>query len=272
MEYQRVTIPCKHTRTELFTIVPIGDIHEGNIGCCEKTLLEQIDWIKNNKNVFWIGMGDFAEAINYSDPRFDIKSVSRKYRGELGDIDMMVQLQVDTICKLFEPIKDKCLGLHRGNHEECIRRYFHYDILYELWKKLKVKLLYDVAITRLQFTAKNSRWTNSFDIFSTHGCIAGRKSGGKVNRLEDLMAGFEADIYLSGHAHVKTVTTTNRLYIDQAGNLKSKRKIGAYTGSFLRGYNINQTSYIEKGNFPASDIGVVKIIINPRKNDMNIHI
>ncbi len=272
MEYNRIEIPCKYSRIENFTVVPIGDIHEGNIGCCEKTLQEEVEWVQKHNNVFWIGMGDYIEAINYSDPRFDIKSVSRKYR-DTGNIDMMVQLQIENISKIFEPIKDKCLGLHRGNHEETIRKFYHYDVIYELWKRLKVRPLYDVAITRLQFTAKEkSTWTNSFDIFSTHGNVGGRKSGGKVNRLEDLMAGFESDVYLMGHAHIKAVTTTNRLYIDQAGNLKSKKKIGAITGSFLRGYNLQETSYVEKGTYPASDLGTIKILINPRKDEMNVNL
>lgn len=257
--------------TEEFYLIPIGDIHEGNIGSCERTLEERIDWIEKTPNVFWIGMGDYIEAINYTDERFDIKSVARKYR-DTGNIDIMVQLQIDCIAKKFDRIKHKCLGLHRGNHEEKLRGLHQYDVIYELWRRLKVRQLYDTAITRLRFVTKGNRWSVSFDIFSCHGNVGGRKSGAKANRLEDLMAGFEADVYLMGHAHTKTVATTNRLYIDQAGNVKSKRKIGAVTGSFLRAYNLHETSYIEKATFPPGDIGAIKIIINPRRGTTEVQV
>ncbi len=269
MEYQKIEVPCKRKTWEWFKIIPLGDIHEGNAGCAVDKLKHYVSMIKDSENTFWIGIGDYIDAINYSDPRFDIKTVASKYVGK-GDIDKLVQMQIDTIAEIFDPIKDKCLGLHRGNHEEAIRRHYHYDVLYELWKKLKVKQLEDVAITRLAFKNKRANWTSAFDIFSTHGFGGGRKMGGKINKLEDIMLSFESDIYLMGHLHTKSIINKNIPYVDKGGNLMAKKKVGAITGSFLKGYVLGASSYVEKALYPASDMGTVEISVNPMSHDIQI--
>jgi len=274
MQYNMKEIPCAKSMVEEFYIVPIGDTHLGNAGCAIEELKETIEWIRARKNAYWIGMGDYIEAINYSDPRFDIRSVAKNYK---GDIDMVIQKQTDDIIELFEPIKDKSLGILRGNHEETVRRFYHHDVCYDIWKKLKAPLLEDVGYIRLCFKYKNRKTTNgsyntdttfTYNILATHGNVGGRKGGAKINRLEDMVAFIEADIYLMAHSHIKAMETKNLLYYDLAGNLKAKKKLLAVTGSFLRGYQAGASSYVEKMNLPPTDIGVIKITINPRKRDI----
>jgi len=107
-----------NSKTEWFNIIPLGDIHLGHAGCDFRYLKDMLKWIEEKSNTFWIGMGDYIDAINYSDPRFDPKTVMAKYLVQ-GDIDKIIQMQIEDIVDLFEPIKGKCLGLLRGNHEEC---------------------------------------------------------------------------------------------------------------------------------------------------------
>jgi len=263
------------SKNEWFSIIPIGDIHLGNAGCDTKYLKDLIEWIANKENTFWLGMGDYIDAINYTDPRFDPKTVLKKYL-EQGDIDKIIQMQIEDLIDLLEPIKDKCLGLLRGNHEEIIRKHYHYDVVYEIVKDLDLDRnlnLYDLANIRLAFKRKvNSKAqpTHIFDIIAAHGNVGGRTYGYKANRISDLKKYFIADIYLLAHSHIKLAQISNLLYFDRRGNQKKKKIIEAYTGCFLRGYKKNRTSYIEKAIFPPTDIGVVKILIQPETGDKHV--
>jgi len=264
MELNRKEIKYK-SRSDRFYVVPLGDIHLGNACCDLKGAKEMVNWIENTDNVFWLGMGDYVDCINYTDKRFDPRTVAEPYRSDLSN---SVRLQTEDIIDLLNPISHKCLGLHRGNHEETIRLRYHYDVIYDMWKEMQVPVLEDTAITRLSFSDGNHR--SSFDIFSTHGCSGGRKGGGKINRLEDMIGFVDADVYLMGHSHIKATETKSVLYADNQMNLKNKKRILAVTGCFLRGYQQGVTSYVEKWGYPPTDTGVVKLTFNPRGNDVHI--
>lgn len=261
----------RNGRTEWYNIVPLGDIHLGNIGCDLAAFKSMIEWIKNKEDTLWVGMGDYIDAINYSDPRFDPKTVSPKYISG-GDIDKTIQLQIEDLCGLLEPIKDKCIGILRGNHEETIRRFYHYDVLYEIAKELDFKrdmLLYDTAVVRLHFTrAQTNR--RVFDIFCAHGNVGGRTYGAKSNRIRELHNQFVADIYLLAHSHIKQAQIGTVIGFDHRGNEYKKKIIDAFTGCFLRGYERGQTSYIEKCLYPATDIGAVRLMIQPETGDKHV--
>ena len=256
-------------KNTLFYVVPIGDIHLGNACCDIEKLKEMVNWIKDNPNVYWIGMGDYIDCINYTDKRFDPNTVSKEYRDNLSNA---IPLQIRDVITILSPIADRCLGLHRGNHEETIRLRYMYDVMYKMWEEWKVPLLEDSAITRLVFRYDYGKLPHSshFDIFSTHGSSGGRKGGAKINRLEDMIGFIDADIYLMGHSHIKVTETKSVLYADTQMNLKNRKRILAVTGCFLHGYQQGVSSYIEKWGYPPTDTGVIKISINPWKKDIHI--
>jgi predicted phosphodiesterase len=267
---------CKHvikvdSRNEWYNIIPIGDIHLGNEGCEIQALKNMVDWIKEKDNTYWIGMGDYIDAINYSDPRFDPKTVSTKYMAS-GNIDKCIQMQIADVVKILEPIKDKCLGLLRGNHEESIRKYYHFDVLYEMAKDLNFNrnlLLYDTAIIRLVFK-RLEKAVNMYDIYVSHGSIGGRTYGAKSNRLGELLSEHEADIYLLAHSHIKLAQMRTKHYFNRSGKYSKKKIVQAMTGCFLSGYSVGKTSYVEKMMFPPTDIGCVKIMLKPDTGDKHV--
>lgn len=266
-------IKCSGSRKEWFYLIPIGDTHIGNMGFDEEKLRKLVKWISEKKNVYWMGMGDYCECINYTDKRFDPQQVPPWLRDKM---DNMISSQVAKFVEILKPIKDKCLGLHEGNHDKKIRIKNQYDVVYEIWRAFGIKdlpMLKDAAITRLQFlthyTSKKSP-SYTFDIFSVHGNTGGRMGGAKVNRLEQLIGFFEADIYLMAHSHIKLTESKMLLYADSNMNLKYRKKILAVTGCFLNGYTQGSTSYVEKMMLPPTCTGVVKIMLNPRKKDIHI--
>lgn len=186
-----------------FQIYVFGDIHLGNRACDIEKLKSHILEVRNNPHAYWIGVGDYIEAINYTDKRFDHAQVDPLYASNLSNAaaDQMLDL-----IALFDPIRKRCIGLHRGNHEETLRLRYHFDVLKEFKDRWpEVPLLEDTAFTRLNFKrmCKNTPHIEKFILWSSHSNAGGRKSGSKINRLEDAMACFDADMYVVGHGHRK---------------------------------------------------------------------
>ena len=268
MEVNLKQIEYDGTRNHWFHVVPMGDVHLGNICCDLKKFKEMVEWIRSKDDVLWIGMGDYVDCINYTDKRFDQATVARPYCENLSNA---VPLQIQDFIELIEPIADKCIGMHRGNHEETIRLKYHYDVMYKVWEAYGIPMLNDSALTRLRFVSPHEKGNSHvFDIYSTHGRAGGRKGGNKINWLEDMITYVDADVYLMAHSHIKETETKTSLYVDNRGNLKTKKRILAVTGCFLNGYQQGVTSYAEKWGYPPTDTGVVKLAFNPRKHDVHI--
>lgn len=272
MEINLKIIKIKDSSTnKWFYVIGIGDIHLGNVGCDLSKLRSQVEYIKNKKDCYWIGMGDYLDCINYTDKRFDPDIIAKPYINRLANC---IPLQIKELAKILDPIKNKCLGLHRGNHEEKIRLQHQYDVVYELCRtwNFEVPDLQDSAITRLRFQkeGKGKQPSYAFDIFSTHGNVGGRKGGAKVNRLEDMIGYIDADIYLIAHSHTKLTSSRAVLFVDNNLNLRHKKRILAVTGCFLNGYTQGVSNYVEKWNYPPTSTGCIKLMFNPRKHDVHI--
>lgn len=251
------------SRSEKFKIIPIGDIHRGNVGCDEAKLRKTLQYIQDTPNAYWIGMGDYAECIQVDDKRFDEKSIDPNYR--IAGISNLITTQMHDVVSDFMPIKDKCLGLLSGNHEETMRLRYKRDIMYEIGERLDMfdKLMGYSGFIRLRFERQAGTVT-TFTIFACHGFGAARKSGAKVNRLEDVAHAFNADIILVGHEHEKIVAPpVLRLGLTQEGKLIEEEQYAIMTGSFLKGYVEKATTYIEKKMYPPTDLGIVEITVVP---------
>lgn len=251
-------------------IVPIGDLHVGNVGCKVDKIKELVQWIKDKPNCHWIGMGDYCDCINYKDKRFDPRTISPKY---LSNLSEAVSMQIDDVVKLLDPISDKCLGLLRGNHEETIRLRYVHDVMYEMWKKWQLPLLDDIGWVVLRYvhdcnTKKNPCYV--LKIVATHGNVGGRTAGYKMNRMEHLTRFYDADVYLMGHSHIKAMTMNDYIFLDNHFNQKHRKRIMAVTGCFLEGYQDGFNSYVEKWMYPPTNLGVVKISFNPARRDIHI--
>jgi len=272
MEINVKTIKIKD-ETTWYHIIPIGDIHMGNIGCDIKKLEKLVAWIKGKPNVYWIGMGDYFDCINLGDKRFDLSTVAVEFRDELHNL---VPSQVARVAKILEPIKEKCIGLHEGNHERTIRLHNQYNPTYELWRSFNIPsipMLKDAAITRLRFAYEckaKKQPSYKYDIFSVHGNVGGRKGGAKLNRLEDMCANFQADIYLMAHSHIKLTSSKSQLYVDSKLNLRRSKKVLAVTGCFLNGYTEGAGGYCEQWMLSPTMTGVVKISLRPVQGDLHI--
>lgn len=264
MEILSYNIPYR-SRKDVFKIYYIADQHIGNTGFDREKAIEDRDKILNDPFAYWIQGGDAIDAVVLTDTkRFDPRAITCKR------LDDIVMEEADGWLDIYKPIANRCIGILDGNHEDKIRQHYHIDIVRYLCKHMKTNYLGDVAFIKLLFTRKagsveNKGTTTSFDIFAAHGNVAGRKGGGKVNRLEDLMANFDADIYMLAHGHKKITHSSTKLHLSSSGEirLKQRKVVGFMTGSYLKTYQIGSKCYAEKGMFPPSDLGMIGVHIKP---------
>ena len=83
-----------------------------------------VEAIHNDPMARWIGGGDYARFINRRDRRHRESELASWLHGE-NDI---TGLQEKTFIERILPIRDKCLGLAKGNHEDDILSYGERDV------------------------------------------------------------------------------------------------------------------------------------------------
>lgn len=253
------------SRSDSFRLYPIGDIHLGAAACDVDSLRETLQLVRDDPSALWIGMGDYAECINLQDKRFDLKSVDPKYLPRLDDI---ANACFEDLADLFEPVKQKCLGLLVGNHEETLRTRHSQDVHGALCLRLGVKNLGYDALVRWTFrrAVRGPKPPSStLTIFASHGTIAGRRDGSKLNRIEDLHRNFDADVYLVGHGHSQLVGRSVQLSVPDSGHLKLKERLrlSLMTGTFRKSYEEGTRDYSEKSHFAPPVIGCPVVTIQP---------
>jgi len=231
---------CKEFKVkEYLTVVPFGDMHYGSKECDEKLIYEWIDWIKKQKNIAVIGMGDFINCgtkVSVGAGSYDDRKIPEEQYNDM--IDML------------KPIKDKIIGMHIGNHEERIRQLSSFDIVKEMSKRLDVQYLGYSALNKLKVNKFN------YIAFSTHGSSGSTTNAGRIAACQKLQDIANADLYLMGHTHGLMNFATS--YLDV--NLKNKiieehKKHFVLTGNFVSWTG----GYGEQKNYPLLKKGAPKI-------------
>jgi len=249
--------PWEVPRTEWRTLWLIGDLHVGNRGFDEKDLSRVIQKVRKDDNSRWIAMGDLAECINLNDPRFKLESIPAVFHQHLENLP---QVQINYVCDLLSPIKDKCIGYHAGNHEETILKHTKsIDPMFDyrcLFPKTTADLGRGVAGTRLRF--KDGAHVDTVKVFTTHGHTGAITAGAKINRLKKLADSFpNFTIYGMGHVHMLTVDQEPALDIPERGKLKliENERTFILSGCYFKTYQEGHASYGEIQNYRATRIG-----------------
>jgi hypothetical protein len=248
-------------------LLPFGDVHEGNAGCHLEMWQEWCDWAKEKPRSMFIGMGDYMEWFSDSE-RLGIRSINLHQSSQRT----MDDFAKDMCQKFYERIKfmkGRLIGMMEGNH--------HYNFengmtsTQYLCQLLECKYLGASAFTRITFSYNKpmkSRWTASIDVFSHHGKGASRLVGGSLNTVQQMAECADANIYLMGHDHKKSVGMSSKLCLTSGSGgvrLREKKLLYARTGSFLKGYEVDKPSYVTKKLLNPTDLGTVKIELTPKQ-------
>lgn len=243
------------------TIYCLGDIHEGAANMNENALRKAIRLISAS-GAMWLGMGDYLDAINHRDPRFNPHEISDKYG--IRDLDDLPNKQAERLLSLLSPIADRCIGLLSGNHEDAYKRHNGFDVMSILSKGLNVRNLRQKAFISLQYKDRNT-----FTICAAHGCGGGgMREGYPINKVYDTFRWDMADFHVQGHIH--------KLMSDRAvftklthGIIQKMPSFFGVTGCFLSKAEIGTDGYFENKPGKESDIGMLKIsiIASARRKD-----
>jgi predicted phosphodiesterase len=223
-------------KSDEFLLEPFGDLHIGSRFVDYDKLHERIEAIKAEDNRFWIGMGDYIESIGpYRRGRVDKRWM--EWLNKHG-ITTPIQ-QLDEFFKLVEPIKHKCLGLVFGNHD-----YTQLDLtdLQLLCVNHGYRFLGTMAMLELDLGPRRDV------VWACHGSYNGMRTGGAINRLEDLSRKYLADVYLHAHTHLKQAVAGSRIIADFSVNppkLTEKKIVYVLTGCFIKEHIEDDVNYAE---------------------------
>ena len=193
-----------HTLSKEFKelqILPLADLHLGDIRSDGKKILEWIDYIRNTPNCYTILNGDLMDSA--------IKS-------SIGDIygaSLQPMMQLEQAVKLFGDISNKILAVTPGNHEARLYRSDGLDITQIMCNQLGIGERYSSASVLLivrfgEEPSHNHGRRVCYTIYQVHGSGGGRLEGGKINRLMQLASIVDADIYIHSHTHLPAIVKT----------------------------------------------------------------
>ena len=265
-------------RPDTFTLVPIGDIHIGAAACNEQLLRDVVARVLGDESAYWIGMGDYCDFINRSDPRFNPGAMADWIKvADLGDL---AKSQRDKFLDIIKPIAPKCLCLVEGNHETAITRHYERHVYGEIVTAIKqFSGMKDDDRLGIGYTGwlllnfyrhkKKKAGSSAVKINLHHGFVGGRLAGAKALNMQRRLAFHEADLCLMGHSHNTMVQAEARQYLAGA-TVKEKKLIGAYTGTFLKSINVDGPStYSEVKGYLPMPLSRVEILLRPGAEDQN---
>lgn len=205
-------------------LIALSDFHIGDSLCNLKQIKQVLEEIKASDNTFIILNGDLMNNGVKS-------SVSNIYDEVLSPMDQILKL-----CELLEPIKDRILVMHPGNHENRTYKEDGVDIIKLVAKQLGIEDRYSAGWWYLYLTLGmgNKGRPIMYTITGVHGYGGGRKNGGKINNLVEMSDKVVADIYIMGHTHTP-IMTRNSIFVPdyQHRTLVKKDKYYLMTNSFL---------------------------------------
>ena len=265
-------IKCK-SRSDIFDIYPLGDVHLGARNCAEKPLREHVKTIFNDPNARVILGGDLTNLITPVDAlRFDagvlpdwmLKGDESTIRKRLNDIAFQERKRIQDILR---PISKKILGAVEGNHEFQMRKRHNYYTHQLLCDELGTTDLTDEAVLRLRFVRQKA--VSTVVIYLCHGWGGGRTAGAEPLKLARMLEEWEcADICWRGHSHTFHIMPPKPVMgLPRSGDLPKeltqKYRWAANWGCWLYSHAVGDSSYESRACYPAKPMLTVKAVIKP---------
>ena len=258
----------------------LGDVHEGNCNCNHKALSEAVKIIKNDPAGYWIGMGDYIEAITHTgDKRFDPLSISKEYN--INDLKDLPFKQAERVFNYLKPIDNKCLALLGGNHEEKYSQYNSSNVYKRFVKMFGTSahkegehpfVIGYVGFYNLKLCRPNTRTIENITIALNHGVGGGGYlEGYKTNKVHQVFKYMYGDINIMGHVHQLTEDKKDIVTASSHNLLKRKKRLWGVSGCFLNSYVEGNTNYFESraGAGGESDIGMLKCSVWITRSQVN---
>lgn len=254
-------IPYRYGQT--IKIKPVFDVHFGNKNCNAYKLKE---YLKDSDDLtYFIGGGDLCDSIVIQDKRYS-KNM------DITETEAIIDDSIDGLIEIFNPYKEKFIGIGRGNHEDTVLSKCGTDITKRICRRLSTEehqiphLGYSGLIKLILRDTAGKR--NRVIIIRWHhgwGGSSARTLGGTINKYSKDIPFWDADIYLYGHDHQ---CKGDKILCNGLSGTKmiDKRKIIALCGSYLKTvHQGTDVSYSEKSGYPPVETGGLVVKIKPHR-------
>jgi len=230
-------------------LMPIGDLHVGSKEFDKTKYESTIKWIKSNKDVRVVLMGDLIDA-----------GLKDSVGGGSFDNDLEPNDQIEYIINSLTPIKDKIWCTIIGNHEERIRERTSLDVMKYIADKLETKYGDSSCFIKANIGGIN------YTIYMTHGSSSSGSAAGKLAAIEKLGQFIYADLILMGHVHELMSHTSTYFRIDIGNKMivQDKRHF------VITGHFVNYGGYVQKKNLFPGKTGVAKIEFSTDKKQIRL--
>jgi hypothetical protein len=238
-----------------FEVYFIGDIHVGAANHQKEAFAKAVKMISES-GAYWIGMGDYIDAINHRDPRFNPREIDGSFT--VADLDDLPRKQSESLIKTLMPIKSQCLGLLSGNHEDSYRKHNTFDVVSYLCEKLEC----DNLGSGLAFI--NIKLPNLIvvRICACHGKGGGgMREGYPINKAYDVFRYVVADVMVMGHVH--HLMADRAMYVRYTNGVIQKNKAWrGVSGCFLTKGELDTDGYFEQSPGKESGIGMLRLTVD----------
>lgn len=183
-------------------LLVLADYHYADPNSDKDAMKRDIDYVMNHENAFAILAGDLFDCA---------------LKSSLGDVytNLSPMEELKAVTEMLAPIAHKVICAVGGNHEARHYKTNGIDMTRLMTRQLGIEEVYspDTALVFLRFgrdkISSNRHRPMLYTVYVTHGSGGGRKEGGKIQRLVDLSAIIDADIYVCGHTHLPASLKTS---------------------------------------------------------------
>ena len=238
MRVIKIDLPRDIPSIEIHTF---ADEHIGDEQSDLKRLLARIEYVKNTPNAYCILNGDILDNATKT-------SIGDTYTQRFNPME-----QLKKAVEIFAPIREKCLCVTHGNHENRTYKNEGINLSYLIAKQLGLEDRYTptsaTIFIRFGQGCRDTKYRKaSYTIYVLHGSGGGRKEGSKANRLAEMASIIDTDIYIHSHTHLPMIMKQAFHRIDTANSAVSLvDKLFVNTAA-----NLNYGGYGEAAEFKPS--------------------
>ena len=252
VDIKRIKAPLPHDLSFLY-LLNFCDWHDGHVLFDEDSLDGYIQWVRKTPNAYVTLDGDIIDCPTLSSRASAIYSQIRT-----------PQEAIEHAADKLKPIKTRILAATDGTHEKRVSKETGIEPTREILAHLGLPLnIYAPDSVLLEL---NMGTDFKYHAYIIHGWGGARKTGGQVNKTEDLGGIIHADLYLTGHEHTLFMSRCNYIMPD----LTLHRKVFVGCGGFMK-----YGDYLQSIGRKPPDIGTARIRLEGptgKKGHKDIHV
>lgn len=247
----------------------VGDQHYGAAGCAVDRMIENVETIRSNPRSRVALMGDCCDFVNFTDKRFDVRQVLGHLVPRLDDLP---KSSADEFIEIYRPIRDQIICMVPGNHDETIRKKYHFDVCGYLAGSLGIPLLDCISQIRIRLRVGEGKNGRSFVVKGvlSHAHKGGATVGAKVTAAGRIFDFFgDHDFIAQAHMHEYAVHEGQNLDVwGSFGNPKvqERTRLLFLTGGYLKTYGPG-TSYGEARGYRPCKLGSPRLEMHLKRTN-----